>query len=328
MRRDADLEPEQLPLFEGTLSMAALRDERERLIMAAAKCAANTRTCYASDWRSFAAWCARAGRVALPASMDTVALFLTHELARGLRVASVARKLTAVATRHRMADLAAPLGPEVRAVLTGARRERMERPRPKAALTIDQLREIERQLDGGGVRAARDRAILLFGFASAMRRSELVGLDLRDVEFVREGVRVVLRRSKTDQDGRGREMGIPCAAVDRALCPVEALERWVRARWRGAGPLFARVTAGGRVTGERLSGHAVGAVVKAAVTRIGLDARRFGAHSLRAGFVTAAGTSGAGTLEIMKRTGHRSVEMVERYFRPDLFAANPLARAL
>jgi integrase len=269
------------------------------------------------------------GRASLPASVDTVSLYVTYELERGLRVATLARKVAAIAFHHRQAGHEPPIGGDVRAVVGGARRERLERPAGKAALTVDQLQEVERRMRSGGALTLRDRAILFFGFASALRRSELAALDVGDVSITRDGVVVRLRRSKTDQAGEGREFGIAPAVQRRALCPVAALRSWLRVRGARPGPLFVRVSQlGDPMVGSRLSGQAFAEVVQRAVRLIGLDPTGYGAHSLRAGCVTASGLAGASTVQIMKRTGHRSVSMIERYYRPDLFADNPLAKVI
>jgi site-specific recombinase XerD len=319
--------PDQLSLFELGVNMAKLRARRAGLVEVMRS--ANTRVGYACDWRRFSAWCAAAGRASLPASTDTVSLYVTHELERGLRVATVARKVAAIAFHHRQSGHEPPIGGDVRAVVGGARRERLERPAGKAAVTVEQLVEIERRMCGDDAATVRDRAILFFGFASAMRRSELAALDLADVALTRQGVAVLLRRSKTDQVGKGRELGIPPAARERALCPVRALRAWLRVRGQRRGPLFVAVSRGGQpLLDRRLDSQVYAEVVQRAVASIGLDPRAYGAHSLRAGFVTAAGLAGANPLEIMKRTGHKRMEMVERYCRPGLFASDPLARAI
>ncbi len=267
----------------------------------------------------------------MPADGETLALYVTARLEAGLRAASVERHVAAVVHRHRNAGLAVPDRVEVRAVIAGARRQRKEQPRQKAAVTPGDVRAIcARLLKAGGAVAARDRALLVLGFATGLRRSNLVALDLADVRFVpRRGVAVTVRQSKTDQEGRGQVIGVFRGCREQT-CPVRAVRAWLDVRGDAAGPLFTRVRAGGLATLERLSGEAVNEFVRAWVCAIGLDPSRYGAHSLRAGFVTAAHNAGSGTLAIMERTGHRSVEMVRRYLRnSDPFAgADPLARAL
>ena len=169
----------------------------------------------------------------------------------------------------------------------------------------------------------RDRALLLVGFAGAFRRSELVGLDVEDLAFSRAGVAVHLRRSKTDQEGQGRKIGIPRGQID--TCPMAALQAWLRASGIEAGPLFRGVTRHGHLQG-RLSGYAVALVVKRRAAAIGLNQERFAGHSLRAGLATSAAAAGASERAIMAQTGHRSVLMVRRYIRDgELFRDNAAA---
>jgi integrase len=169
----------------------------------------------------------------------------------------------------------------------------------------------------------RDRALLLVGFAGGMRRSEVVALDVDDVEFRRKGMLIRIRRSKTDQEGKGREIGI-FAGSRAQSCPVRAMKAWLYMRGKHDGPLFT-----GRKEGSRLVVAVVSLVVKRCVKLLGLDPRGYGAHSLRAGFVTAAAEAGMPETLIMQRTGHKSVQTVAKYVRPaTAFSVDALARAL
>lgn len=170
--------------------------------------------------------------------------------------------------------------------------------------------------------------MVLLGFASACRRSELAALDLADVSQVREGLVLRIVRSKTDQSGRGAELGVPRGGR-AATCPVRVLQAWLVERGGWPGPLFCSFTAGGGVTRGRLSGDAVALIVKGACVRAGLDPGRYSGHSLRAGCATAASANGAPELAIMARTRHRSVAMLGRYVRhASLFATDPLRGVL
>ena len=172
----------------------------------------------------------------------------------------------------------------------------------------------------------RDRALLLIGFAGAFRRSELVSLDVEDVEECAEGLRVTLRRSKTDQEGAGEVKGIP---YGRKLetCPVRALRAWLEAAGITAGPIFRSVNRHGQVQPGRLSDKAVALVVKRAAEAAGFDATRYAGHSLRTGLTTSAAAAGVQERDIMRQTGHRSVNMVRRYIREgELFRSNAAAQ--
>jgi len=180
---------------------------------------------------------------------------------------------------------------------------------------------------GDSIRDQRDRALLLIGVAGGLRRSELVGLDLTDLEFVREGLIITLRRSKTDQEGRGRRIGIPHARG--RWCPVREVQVWIEAAVIEEGPLFRSLRKGGAISADRLSGEAVSALIKRHVSVIGLDPAKFSGHSLRAGFVTSAARAGIATHLIRQQTGHASDATMSRYIREgSLFRGNAAGQLL
>ena len=294
--------------------------------------APQTHAAYDSDWRSFAAWCESTGRLPLPATGETLALYVAARLqpvVGALRATTVQRHVAAIAFRHRSAGLAIPDRAQARAVIDGARRARREEPRQRLALSPAALRKIAgKLLREGTADAARARALLSLGVATGLRRSNLVALDLADVSFRRKGLVVGVRSSKTDQHGRGCAIGVFRGARE-ATCPVRCLRAWLAFRGAGPGPLFTRIREHGP-TLERLGPEWVNQTVKAAVASIGLVPAGYGGHSLRAGFVTAAHNSGTDVLGIMEVTGHKSAEMVRRYLRnaDPLGGRNPLARAL
>jgi integrase len=169
----------------------------------------------------------------------------------------------------------------------------------------------------------RDRALLLLGFAGAFRRSELVGLDVADLEFARAGVIVTLRKSKTDQEGRSRRLGIPFGSSEQT-CPVRSVQAWLEAARISEGPVFRSLDRFQQVQGARLSDKAVALIIKRRAKAVGLDPARYAGHSLRAGLATSAAAAGASERVIMSQTGHRSADMVRRYIRDgSLFTSNP-----
>jgi integrase len=211
-------------------------------------------------------------------------------------------------------------------MLSGARRTRLEVPKQKRPVSVSQLRRISAKLDTGEPLEVRDRAIFVLGFAGAFRCSELRNLNLEDVEFVADGLLVQLRRSKTDQEGEGRSVPI-FRGKHADTCPVRVLERWLTVRGRGPGPLFVPTRGGNRAnfTDGHMSRETMAQAMRRGFDRAGLDRRLYSGHSLRAGYVTAAAENGATALAIMRQTGHRSAEMVLRYFRPvEAFRKNPL----
>jgi site-specific recombinase XerD len=273
-----------------------------------------TRAAYASDFRIFEAWCHSRGLSPLPASAAAVAAFLADEASAGKRASTLGRRLAAIRYFHRAAGHDTPTGDEkVKAVLSGIRRTIGAAPVRKKAATAD----IVLGMVGGkgqSLRELRDRAILLLGFAGAFRRSELVALNVEDIEETPEGMLITLRRSKTDQEGLGRKVAIPRGEI---ACPVEALRVWIEAAGIVAGAVFVRILnrRNQRVTDRRLHGRNVAAIVKAGATKLGFDPASFGGHSLRAGFVTSAVKRGANLIKITDVTGHRSLEMLKTYSR-------------
>lgn len=306
----------------GPLATAA---DAARDYIRAAK-AKNTRRAYRSDWRDFEKWAAQAGVTALPAAPATVGLYLATRAAT-LRPATLARRLVALTLAHRAAGHALDTrAPEIHETMAGIRRTHGTAQRGKAPILTADLRRLVTALPDTPV-GRRDRALLLLGFAGAFRRSELVGLDRDDLEFTADGLVVTLRRSKTDQDGQGRMIGVPYGGTP-ATCPVRALEAWIAAGDIGSGPVFRGARGrSGRIGARRLCDRSVALIVKRAAKRADLDPQRFAGHSLRAGLATSAAQGGASERAIMAQTGHRSTAMVRRYIRQgSLFEENAAAR--
>lgn len=289
----------------------------------------NTQKAYHHAWSHFQRWCSGCNRPALPANTETVALWVVWMLESGLAVTTAAARFSGVLSVHRMAGHPCEIYEEVRMLLSGARRFYQQRPKQKTALTVEDLRKISILLEEQkSVIAIRNRAVLVFGFASALRRSELVALDLQDISLVSRGVVVHVLHSKTDQEGKGRHFGVFTGDHD-STCPVRALKAWLAIRGGWDGPLFPRLGYTKQLTKDNMRSDNVAVIVKNAVRLIRLDPAQYGAHSLRAGCITAAVEAGASELAIMQRTGHKCIATVLRYVRPStLFSMNPLARVL
>jgi integrase len=286
--------------------------------------AASTRRAYQSDWRDFSAWCELRSLLTLPAAPATLALYLS-DLAERCKVSTLERRLATISQAHKAAHLETPTkAAEVRAVLQGIRRAKGTAQRQKAPAVTQIIRAMVGQLSDGPL-GVRDRALLLLGFAGAFRRSELVALDVADVNFTADGLIVRLPRSKTDQEGQGATKGIPYGS-NLATCPVRALRAWLDAGGSTDGPIFRPITRHGHVQPARLSAYAVALVVKRAAAAAGLDPTAFSGHSLRAGLATAAAAAGVSERAIMNQTGHRSVTVARRYIREgSLFRENAAA---
>jgi integrase len=312
--------------------------ERLKAFSLAAK-AAETRRAYQGDWKHFAAWCLRSGAEPLPAQPETVARYLAaHAYAH--RPATLARRVVAIAVVHRAGGHEPPTRAEVvRTVLQGIRKSVGTAQNAKTPVLTEDLAamldNLPRRLDDGDDTplAKRDRLLLLLGWSAALRRSELVALNAEDVRIVPEGLVVTLRRSKTDQEGEGRRIGIPHSRHDvegecAPTCPVAALRAWLAETGIRRGPLFLRVDRHGRVLpGQRLTGHAVGRVVKRCAEAAGLDPAHYGGHSLRAGLATSAARGGAEEREIARVTGHKSARMLRHYIRDGEMFRESAARA-
>ncbi|HEX4409935.1 MAG TPA: site-specific integrase [Xanthobacteraceae bacterium] len=274
-----------------------------------------TQRAYRSDAAIFATWCRVRTLIALPATPDTIAAFLADQAASGAQPSTLNRRLAAIRYAHRAAGHDTPTGDErVRAVLAGIRRTVGAAPKRKKAATSDVVLAMAAPSPNASLRDLRDRAILLLGFAGAFRRSELVALDTADLAETPQGLLVTIRRSKTDQDGQGRTVAIPRGDT---ACPVAALAAWRAAAGITAGPLFRRVwnRYRQRVGADQLTPRMVATIVQSAATRLGLDAAKFGAHSLRAGFITSAAKRGANLFKICDTSGHKSLEMLRTYVR-------------
>jgi site-specific recombinase XerD len=283
--------------------------------------AASTLRGYQSDWRHFCGWCEAHGVHTLPANPETVASYIA-ECAGHLKPGSIQRRLNAIAEAHKAVGLESPTHTGiVQNTMKGIRRTKGTAATQKAPALIDHVRAMVAATDADII-GARDRALILLGFAGAFRRSELVGLDVEDCAFGKDGLTVTLRRSKTDQSGAGRKIGIPYGS-NPDTCPVRTMQAWLEQGNVIAGALFHSINRHGQIQQGRLSGIDVARVVKKLALRAGLDAAKFAGHSLRAGHATAAAIAGASERSIMAQTGHRSVQMVRRYIRDgSLFREN------
>lgn len=313
--------------------------QRVRAYQRASKAEATVRA-YSSDWREFQGWCARTGFPSAPASSEAVAAFLVAEAEAGRSASTIGRRCAAIRYAHKLAKQADPTDDEeVRAAMKGIRRRIGVAPKRKAAATAEivaaMLMRIPDTMTG-----RRDRALLALGFAGAFRRSELVALDVADLIEHADGLRVTVRRSKADQEGQGIEKAIPHG---RFIRPVALLREWLDAAGITEGPVFRPVSRSGRVRGlllkneqkgvpaspaageqpelqktsvpARLTTQAVADIIKRYTAAAGLDPALFGAHSLRAGFVTSAAERGADLARIMDVSGHRDPRTVVGYIR-------------
>jgi len=272
-----------------------------------------TRRAYRSDWNTWTIWCEGQGVSSLPAASGDVCQYLVDQAETGFKVSTLSRRLASIRLAHKAAELESPTSHEaIRTTMKGIKNEKGVKPDQKSPVTADLVREMVRLCDTGTLKGKRDKAILLLGWAGAFRRSELAALKVSDLEETKEGFFVHLRKSKTDQAGRGTSKAIVKGAL---FCPVQAVKEWIEATGReGETPLFCRVRKGDRLVPGNLSGRAVAELVKSYAKRAGLEGD-FAGHSLRSGFITSAADAGKDIFAIMDISGHKSIQTVKGYVR-------------
>ena len=297
-----------------------------RTYILAAKANATLRA-YRADWRHFEQWCREKGFPALPASPDTVGLYL-GEIAATHRPSTLSRRLTSINKVHRAAGHPAPALMEhlsVGEILKGIRRVHGTAQTGKQPLFTGELRAIIDSLPRGLI-GIRDRALLLIGFAGAFRRSELAAIQVEHVEETKEGLLIRILRSKTDPEGKGREAALPYGSTPET-CPVRAWRDWMAAAKIASGPLFRHIDRHSHINARGLHRDSIGGIVKRAARAAGLDPKIYAGHSLRAGFCTQAYLNGAREFDIMRQTGHRSLDTLRKYIRGrGLFRDNAAAK--
>lgn len=266
----------------------------------------NTRSAYQSDLAHFMSWGA-----SIPSSPEQLAAYLAY-YATELSPATLARRLVSIGKAHTAQGLSSPAKSElVKATLRGIRRTVGVHQRQVLPVLKECVVEMVENLTG--FKGARDRALLLIGFAGAFRRSELVALEYADIEFVAEGVSITIRRSKTDQEAIGRKLGVPHARG--AVCPVKALKEWIALSGIADGKIFRSCNRHRMTSNKGLSPQSVALIVKHRAKAVGLDADAYSGHSLRAGLVTSAAKAGVSSWKIKQQTGHKSDAMLQRYIR-------------
>ena len=306
--RAADYELPQL-----SAELEALLDEADE--HAEGDLAARTRDAYASHWAAFLSWCRAEGLAPLPAAPQALRGYLVRRSKAGCRVATLSLDLSAIVHHHKAHGFPDPTGhPSVTRTWLGLRNKLGTAQEQKAPATVEVVRKMLEVLPPG-LLGVRDRALLTLGFAGGFRRSELVALDVAHLRFVRgAGLEVTVARSKTDQTGAGHTKEIAYGR-ERSTCPVRALKDWLELAEVREGPVFRGVNRHGHVSASRLTAQVVRLIVKRATEAAGLSSADFSAHSLRAGLVTTAKAQGVDDADIMKVTGHRSLQTMHKYDR-------------
>ena len=298
-----------------------------------------TKRAYASDFRLFEQWCGQAGLCSLPATVSTIGLYMTDLATGGAKVATISRRLAAISFCHKENRLPSPCSMkadrQLAQVYAGIRKTRGTKQEGKAAVSLSLIRRMVDIAEGGPFTASRDRALILIGFAGGLRRSELAGIRCEHLQPHARGITITLPRSKTDQEGQGREVEIARGSqpehtpLSECTCPVRALDQWLRQAGIESGPVFRKVNRGENVQKAALNPASVAWIVKRALGRAGVrDLHRYGAHSLRAGFATTAFDNGVPEFKIRQQTGHKTSRMLEKYIRSERKARQEAAGSL
>ena len=289
----------------------------------------NTLRAYKSDFKDFGAFCAKHGIDSLPTEPKIVSLYLTH-LSKNLKMSTLKRRLVSISMVHRLKghylDTKHPIIIEN---LMGIKRIKGSIQKGKKPILINHLKSIINVIDQqkiNEIKKSRDKTIVLIGFGGGFRRSELISIDHEDLEFVPEGVKITLRRSKTDQFGEGMVKGLPYFS-NELYCPVINLKKWLELSNIKSGPIFRRFAKGSVLTNNRLTDQSVVLIIKDYLNLAGIENKNYSGHSLRSGFATVAAESGADERSIMAMTGHKTTQMVRRYIREaNIFKNNALSK--
>ena len=287
----------------------------------------NTIRAYKSDFRDFEGFCLNHGFNSLPTEPKIVSLYLTH-LSKNSKISTLRRRLVSISMIHKMKghylDTKHPIIIEN---LLGIRRVKGSMQKGKKPLLINHLKQIINIIDQekiDEIKKARDKTLVLIGFGGGFRRTELISIDYEDLEFVPEGLKIMIKRSKTDQFGEGMTKGLPYFP-NQTYCPVNNLNKWLELSKIRSGPLFRRFTKGLTLSNNRLTDQSVVLIIKKYLSLAGIENSDFSGHSLRSGFATVAAESGADERSIMAMTGHKTTQMVRRYIKEaNIFKNNAL----
>jgi len=302
--------------------------QEETLLNLQSSKANNTVRAYKSDFNDFGLFCAQNGFKSLPSEPKIVSLYLTHLSTRDIKMSTLKRRLVSIGIIHKLKghylDTKHPIIIEN---ILGIKRRKGSIQKGKKPLLINNLKIIINVIDEYNkedIKKFRDRSIILMGFSGGFRRNEIVSLDHDDLDFVPEGLKINLKRSKTDQFGEGSVKGLPYFDNSQ-YCPVLSLKNWIQVSNISSGPLFRRFSKGSKLSENRLTDQTVALLIKKYLNLAGIDNKNYSGHSLRSGFATSAAESGAEERSIMAMTGHKSTEMVRRYIKEaNLFKNNAL----
>ena len=288
----------------------------------------NTVRAYKSDFNDFGLFCSQNGFKSLPSEPKVVSLYLTYLSTKDAKMSTLKRRLVSIGVIHRLKGYYLDTKhPSIIENIMGIKRRKGSVQIGKKPLLINNLKKVIDVIDQQkkqDIKKLRDRSLILIGFSGGFRRNEIVSLDYDDLDFVEEGLKIRIRRSKTDQFGEGSVKALPYFDSSK-YCPVVSLKNWIEISKIESGPLFRRFIKGSKLSKNRLSDQTVALLIKEYLKLAGIDSKNYSGHSLRSGFATTAAESGAEERSIMAMTGHKSTEMVRRYIKEaNLFKNNAL----
>jgi len=302
--------------------------KEETLLNLQSSKAVNTVRAYRSDFNDFGLFCAKNGFKSMPSEPNVVAMYLTYLSTKEMRMSTLKRRLVSIGIIHKLkGHYLDTKHPSIIENMMGIKRRKGSIQRGKKPLLINYLKAIINVIDetkNQEIKKLRDRSIILIGFSGGFRRNEIVSLDYEDLDFVEEGLKINIRRSKTDQFGEGFKKALPYFDSSE-YCPVVSLKKWIDVSKIKSGALFRRFNKGSKVSENRLTDQTVALLIKEYLGLAGIDNKNYSGHSLRSGFATTAAESGVEERSIMAMTGHKTSEMVRRYIKEaNLFKNNAL----
>ena len=302
--------------------------QEETLLNLQSSRAKNTIRAYKSDFKDFGLFCTQNGFKSLPSEPKIISLYLTQLSTKDVKISTIKRRLVSIGVIHKLKgyylDTKHPL---ILENLMGIKRRKGSIQNGKKPLLINNLKRLIDAIDQQKkeqIKIFRDRTIILIGFSGGFRRNEIVSLDYDDLDFVEEGLKINVKRSKTDQFGEGSTKGLPYFDNSQ-YCPVLSIKKWIEISKINSGALFRRFTKGSNLSEKRLTDQTVALLIKEYLDLAGINSKNYSGHSLRSGFATTAAEAGAEERTIMAMTGHKSTEMVRRYIKDaNLFKNNAL----
>ena len=302
--------------------------QEETLLNLKSSKANNTIRAYKSDFKDFSLFCVQNGFKPLPSEPKIISLYLTHLSTKNVKMSTLKRRLVSIGVIHKLkGHYLDTKHPAIIENIMGIKRRKGIVQKGKKPILISSLKLIINTIDQqekNKIKKLRDKSIILTGFSGGFRRNEIVALDYDDLDFVPEGLKITIRRSKTDQFGEGSVKALPYFDNSQ-YCPVVTLKNWITVSKIKSGPIFRRFSKGSKLSDNRLTDQTVALLIKKYLNLAGVDSKNYSGHSLRSGFATSAAESGAEERSIMAMTGHKSVEMVRRYIKEaNLFKHNAL----